>query len=210
MKLVKAIDEARGDSTIIAEDLGTVTASVRKLIDRSGYPGMRILQFAFGSGAENEHLPMNYTKNLCVYPGTHDNDTLAAAVTLMDAKSKKYMLAYLGKDNSDGIVFELIRRLYASVADTVIVQLQDVLELDNKARMNLPSTLGGNWKWRLKGDELSASLSKKLRKLSEIYGRISPKEKPEKEITPAPASKTAGIISAPEAKITLTEDSDEQ
>ncbi len=210
MKLIKAIDEARGECTIIAEDLGAVTDSVRKLIERSGYPGMKILQFAFGSDTDNEHLPMNYTRNLCVYPGTHDNDTLATAISNMDIKTKKYLLSYLGKDNADGLVFELIRLLYASVANTAIVQLQDILELDNSSRMNIPSTLGGNWEWRIKGNELTSELSRKLRKLSEIYGRAIPKEKPAvKKALTADISSSTDVTENVSENIN-SEDSDEQ
>lgn len=171
MKLIKAIDEARGDSGIIAEDLGVVTDAVKELMKRSGYPGMKILQHAWDGNPENEHLPINYEHNYCVYLGTHDNDTMAAAIDAMDNKKKKYLMDYIGKDNLDDAVWDLIRVAYSSVADTVLVQMQDILGLDNTARMNLPSTVGCNWRWRVTKAQLTVKISKKLKKLSQTYGR---------------------------------------
>ena len=171
MNLIKAIDEARGDSEIIAEDLGVVTDAVRKLIKSSGYPGMKIVQHAFDGNPENEHLPINYTKNFCVYLGTHDNDTMVAVIDAMDDKKQQYLMDYMGKENLDNAIWDLIRLAFSSVAKTVLVQMQDILELDNDARMNLPSTIGCNWKWRVTEEQLTTEISEKLKKLSDTYGR---------------------------------------
>ncbi len=169
--LIKAIDEARGDSQIIAEDLGVVVEPVRKLIKRSGYPGMKILQHAFDGNPENEHLPINYEKNFCVYLGTHDNDTMAAAIEQMSDEKKQNMLKYIGKDNYDNIIWDLIRLAYSSVAKMVVIQMQDILGLDNDSRMNIPSTVGCNWKWRVDKSLLTSETAGKLKLLSKVYGR---------------------------------------
>lgn len=170
-KLVKAINESIGESQIIAEDLGIVTDEVREIMKKAGYPGMKILQHAFNSTPENENLPINYDRNCLVYLGTHDNDTIVSAIKAMDDNSKKTMLRYLGKNSMRNIVWELIKLEYASVAKIAVVQMQDILELDNRARMNLPSTIGNNWIWRVTKKQLSDEVAKKLAKLSEIYGR---------------------------------------
>lgn len=169
--LIKAIDEARGDSQIIAEDLGFVVEPVRKLIKRSGYPGMKILQHAFDGNPKNEHLPINYEKNFCVYLGTHDNDTMASAIEQMSDEKKENMLNYIGKDNYDDIIWDLIRLAYSSVAKMVVIQMQDILGLDNDARMNIPSTIGCNWKWRVDKSSLTSQTAEKLKLLSKVYGR---------------------------------------
>jgi len=169
--LIKAIDEARGESQIIAEDLGVVVEPVRKLIKRSGYPGMKILQHAFDGNPENEHLPINYEKNFCVYLGTHDNDTMAAVIEQMSDEKKQNMLNYIGKDNCDDIIWDLIRLAYSSVAKMVVIQMQDILGLDNDSRMNIPSTVGCNWKWRVDKSVLTSETAGKLKLLSKVYGR---------------------------------------
>lgn len=169
--LVKAIDEARGESEIIAEDLGIVIEPVRKLIKRSGYPGMRILQYAFDGNPDNDYLPDNYVENTCVYLGTHDNDTMLSVIEQMTEEQKKCMLKYLEKDNLDNAVWDLIELAYSSVAKMVIIQMQDILELDNSARMNVPSTVGTNWKWRVEKSALTSEIAKKVKSLSEKYDR---------------------------------------
>lgn len=170
-KLTSAINEALGDSSLIAEDLGVVIPEVTALMKLEQYPGMKILQHAFGGGTDNEHLPINYDRNCCVYLGTHDNDTIVAAIEKMSDKAKKFMLKYLGKDNMDNIVWDLIRLEYSSVAKLAVVQMQDILELDNRARMNMPSTIGGNWEWRVTKSQLTDKVASKLAALSETYGR---------------------------------------
>ena len=171
-KLIKAIDEVKGDSEIIAEDLGVVVKAVTALIKRSGYPGMKILQHAFDGKPTNEHLPINYDKNYCVYLGTHDNDTVVSAIEQMSEEKKKCLMNYIGKDNLDDAVWDMVRLAYASVANKVIIQMQDYLELDNSARMNIPSTVGCNWKWRVRKNQMTSKLAQKLNLLSKTYGRL--------------------------------------
>lgn len=171
LKLIKAIDEAKGESEIIAEDLGVVVEEVIELIKSSGYPGMKILQFAFDGNPTNEHLPINYEKNYCVYLGTHDNDTIASAIKLMPETSKKQLMNYIGKDNLNDAVWDLIRIAYASLANLAVIQMQDILELDDSARMNTPSTVGCNWKWRVSKSQMTDKLAEKLKLLVQTYGR---------------------------------------
>lgn len=170
-KLIKAINEVTGSNQIIAEDLGLVTDEVRDIMKKSGYPGMKILQHAFDGTPTNEHLPINYDRNCCVYLGTHDNDTIVSAIKNMDDKRKKVMLSYLGKRNMKNIVWDLIKLEYASSAKLAVVQMQDILGLDNRARMNIPSTIGNNWVWRVTKKQLSEKNAVRLAQLSQIYGR---------------------------------------
>ena len=180
-ELFTAIKQSLGDLPIIAEDLGVITPDVEALRDDFGLPGMRILQFAFGSDPQNTDLPHNYIRNCVVYTGTHDNDTIvgwfqsvAGAGSTRNAeqieRERKFCLDYL---NSDGttIHWDFIRALLASVADTAIIPLQDVLGLGTQARMNLPNSMSGNWAWRFTADLLTNEHSERLRKLTEVYGR---------------------------------------
>ena len=178
-KLIKAIDEAIGDAKVIAEDLGVVVPGVRQLLKQSGYPGMKILEFAFDGKRDNEYLPHNYERNCVVYSGTHDNETLLGYFDSLPEEGYEYLLDYTGLCISDGICSEfkeklanaVIRLAYQSVADTVILQMQDILKKDNDARMNLPSTIGQNWRWRLKRGEFGEKEIKFLGKMADIYDR---------------------------------------
>lgn len=183
-KLTKAIDSAKGEAEIIAEDLGVVIPEVQQLIEKTGYPGMKILEFAFDQNPDNEHLPQNYTKNFVVYGGTHDNDTLKSYYKSIDKRSKQYAYNYVGAHTEDELLDNVLRLAYGSVANTVIWQMQDVLKLDGDARMNLPSTIGTNWKWRMKKGEFTNDMVKKLAMLSKLYGR-------KRDIPVRNASKTA-------------------
>ena len=169
--LLAAINEAKGTKQIIAEDLGVLTKNVVALRKRAGYPGMKVLQFAFDSGAKNECLPMHYEKNTVVYGGTHDNETLAGYFAREKRKNLRFAREYLGVNQNKQLVGAVIRAGLASCADTVIYQLQDLLELGAEARINTPSTLGGNWEWRLLPEQLTGDLSKKLLQLTTIYDR---------------------------------------
>lgn len=182
-KLIKAIDEAIdeaiGDAKVIAEDLGVVVPGVRQLLKQSGYPGMKILEFAFDGKTDNEYLPHNYERNCVVYSGTHDNETLLGYFDSLPEEGYEYLLDYTGLCISDKICSEfkeklanaVIRLAYQSVADTVILQMQDILKKDNDARMNLPSTIGQNWRWRLKRGEFGEKEIKFLGKMADIYDR---------------------------------------
>lgn len=170
-----------GDLPILAEDLGVITPDVEELRDGFGFPGMRILQFAWGGDTKNTDLPHNYIKNCCVYTGTHDNDTtvgwfnsVAGKGSGRDAKQiekeKKFCLDYLNTNGKE-IHWDFIRTVMASVADTAIVPMQDVLGLGGEARMNLPASTDGNWQWRCTADDFSKEISKRLAGLTELYGR---------------------------------------
>jgi len=188
-KLFTAIRKALGELPIIAEDLGVITPDVEKLRDDFGFPGMRILQFAFSSDTKSIDLPHNYHRNVVVYTGTHDNDTTVGwfnsvagegstrTQTQINAE-RKFCVKYLKTDGQE-IHWEFIRAVFASVANTAIVPLQDVLGLGTEARMNLPNSTSGNWLWRFKASSLNDSLAERLRDLSNLYGRIPDGEESE-------------------------------
>jgi 4-alpha-glucanotransferase len=176
--LFLAVENALGKLPLVAEDLGVITPEVEKLRDRFEFPGMRILQFAFASDAHDPFLPHNYIRNCVVYTGTHDNDTTIGWFQTAPEKEREAMLAYFGTDGDD-ISWAFMRWLFASVADTAIVPLQEVLGLGPEARMNYPSRLGGNWSWRFLPGALTPEIRKRLRSLTEIYGRCKPE--PEKD-----------------------------
>lgn len=160
-----------GDRAVIAEDLGFLTESVIRLVKRSGFPGMKVLQFAFDSREESNYLPHTYSNNCVVYTGTHDNETTAGWYQNLNQEDRAYADAYLNLHKEDKPEMEFIRAALASVADTAIIPIQDYLGLGNDARMNMPSTLGGNWMWRLKKGQIQPDLAKKMKDLSALYGR---------------------------------------
>jgi len=163
-----------GGLPIIAEDLGVITPPVEALRDQFGLPGMKILQFAFGDDPHNPHCPFNYGHNAVVYTGTHDNDTSLGwrDDPKVPVAQKQRLQDYLGKSTLDDIHWDLIRLALQSVADTAILPLQDLLGLDNQARMNRPGTAQGNWSWRYQSQQLTPQLAQKLRSLTYLYGRI--------------------------------------
>ncbi len=169
--LFRALREALGDMDVIAEDLGFLTKEVIALVKKTGYPGMKILQFAFGDDADNAYLPHNYTQNSIVYTGTHDNETILGWYKGTDAGTRRSVKRYLNIRGNREIPWHFIRAAFASVADTAVIPMQDYLELDNAARINTPSTLGGNWEWRMLPDAATPELAKRIRELVEIYGR---------------------------------------
>lgn len=170
---IAVFDAARrtlGELPLIVEDLGVITPEVVTLRENLGYPGMKVLQFAFDSGPSNPFLPHNFEANVVVYTGTHDNDTtLGWFRTLSDAE-RAYALRYLGADGRN-ISWELIRLALASVADTAIVPVQDVLGLGAEARMNFPGRAEGNWQWRLAPGQLTDAHAERLAELARTYGR---------------------------------------
>ena len=171
-KLTDVIAQATRGTDIIAEDLGVVGPSVRRLIARTGWPGMKILQFAFDNGASNEYLPHNYeTTNCLVYGGTHDNETLMGYFGSKKKKELKYLMNYLNISKKKQIPEAMIRAAYSSVASTAIFQMQDILGLDNSARMNLPSTVGTNWRWRMLPGQFTEEHVKMLKKYCKLYRR---------------------------------------
>ena len=170
-KLTDAIDSAIGDTKIIAEDLGVVSPAVRELLAKTGYPGMNIIEFAFDGSPDNSHLPHNYKPNSLVYGGTHDNETVAGFFNAKKASELKYAYEYLGVDNKNDIPAAVLRAAYASVSAIAIFQIQDILEIGNESRMNTPSTVGDNWKWRLTKGALTKKKAKELKRLAEFYAR---------------------------------------
>jgi len=159
-----------GELPVVAEDLGVITPEVEQLRDMFSFPGMKILQFAFDSGPGNPYLPHNHVRNSVVYTGTHDNDTTAGWFGSLSRDARKKVLSYLSSNGKD-FVWDLIRVALASVADTAIIPLQDVLELPGSCRMNLPGSASGNWSWRFRPADLSVRLAGRLADLSGLYGR---------------------------------------
>lgn len=176
-ELIQAINAAKGSCRIVAEDLGSLTPQVRELLIRTGYPGMKVLEFAFDSGPDNEHLPCHYPKNIVAYCGTHDNDTLAGFFASKKPKELAFAMEYLCAKKRRELPARTVRALFASSADTVMLQMQDLLKLGSEARINTPSTLGNNWQWRMTPGMLTPKLAKKLRKLTRTYGRERKEEK---------------------------------
>lgn len=162
--------EVRGVG-IIAEDLGFLTPEVEKLLKQSGFPGMKILEFAFDHKGDSNYLPHNYEKNCVVYTGTHDNETLAGWLDGISRKDRKFIKDYLNISRKEGFCFGIIRGAWASCADLAVAQMQDFLELDNSARINEPSTLGKNWQWRLEKGVLTDGLADKINSLTKLYRR---------------------------------------
>ena len=174
--LFNAIKYCLGNVNIIAEDLGYITDSVRQLVNDSGFPNMKVLEFAFDSrdsSGPRDYLPYNYDKNCVVYTGTHDNETLKGWLDSIKSEEIEMIQKYIGRkvEDKSELVDEVIRMAQASTANTCIIPMQDYLHLDNKARMNTPSTLGGNWCWRAKSTQITKKLSNTIKELTVIYGR---------------------------------------
>ncbi len=177
-ELFDAIFKNVPQATIIAEDLGVMTDDVIQLRDKYNLPGMKILQFAFDAGSDNAFLPHNYNKNCVVYTGTHDNDTSKGWFANADADEKAYCKQYT-RASAEDISLSLIKTAFSSVANTVIVPMQDVLELDSKYRMNTPGVLGGNWEWRMLPNAFNEKHKNFLLNITKIYGRDLEPEKKE-------------------------------
>lgn len=169
--LFDTVKKKLGKKPIIAEDLGLLTPSVIKLVKKCGYPGMKILEFAFDSDEDNDYLPHNYEKNCIVYTGTHDNDTATGWFKSLKKKDKVTAKKYLGFKSDKDACWQLIRAAHASVSDTAIIPMQDYLGLSTEARINVPSTLGNNWDWRMKENAYTKELAEKIKELTKIYGR---------------------------------------
>lgn len=170
-ELLYLIQSKFGTKNIIAEDLGIITSEVEALRDKFDLPGMKILQFAFSKGFESSYLPHNHIKNCVIYTGTHDNDTTLGwhNSNLRNHEDKLFTQEYLNSNNQD-LTSDLLRAAFSSVADTVIIPMQDWLNLDTSARMNIPGTAEGNWEWRLNNCDY-ITLSKNIAKLTELYFR---------------------------------------
>jgi 4-alpha-glucanotransferase len=163
--LLKAINEEIGDSKIIAEDLGVATEEVKKILKKSGYPGMHVLMFAFDGKNDNPNLPANIKKNSIIYGGTHDNDTLRGYVSNCDEDVSSCINKHFKVQDKAELVIKIMEAGFSSRANVAIFQMQDYLILGNEAKTNTPSTLGENWKWRLKKDQTSAELAEIIRRM---------------------------------------------
>lgn len=173
MELFDALQKALGRMDVIAEDLGFLTPSVLKLVRKTGYPGMKVLQFAFDPAGDSTYLPHNYPKNSVVYTGTHDNDTSIGCYKSLSRAEKQFAKAYLGLQGTKNINWAFIRTALASMSDTAVIMMQDYLGLSSEARINTPSTLGDNWKWRMLPGQADEQLAEKIRKTCFVYARCS-------------------------------------
>ena len=164
-----------GKLPIIAEDLGFLTPSVLQMLSESGFPGMKVLEFAFDPREESNYLPYNYDKNCVVYVGTHDNNTIKGWAKEMDKETMTFCRKFLDlseKASDSQLIWKFIKTAFACVGDTVIIQMQDYLELGEEARMNVPSTGSGNWQWRAKSEKVfTKKLAEKIADITATYGR---------------------------------------
>lgn len=174
LELFRAVRKALGKQQIIAEDLGYITDSVRRLVKTTGFPNMKVLQFAFDARepGTGDYLPHNYPTNCVVYTGTHDNETMRGWYNHVSRKERAYARDYAGVSSEKTAAWSFIRAAFGSVADTCIIPMQDYLNLGDEARINEPSTLGGNWEWRMLPDACDARLAARIRRLAQIYGRL--------------------------------------
>lgn len=178
MALFARVEEALGRREVIAEDLGYVTDSVRELVRSSGFPGMKVLEFAFDSrdsGCANDYLPHNYGENCVAYTGTHDNETIRGWFDSISTEEQEMAREYLcdSRTPKKELNWAFISLIMRSSARICIIPMQDYLGYGNECRMNKPSTVGINWKWRLTGEELTEELKKKLYDMARRYGRLA-------------------------------------
>ena len=170
-ELFKAVEASLGKLRIIAEDLGYIDEGVLNLLAETGFPGMKVLQFAFDSREGSDYLPHNYPKNCVVYIGTHDNDTLEGWFENADPKDIEFACEYMRINQSESRCRAVIKTALASVGETVILTMQDLLELGSEAKMNTPSTAENNWQWRALKSDFTKELADELNHLSKLYGR---------------------------------------
>lgn len=161
-----------GKMDIIAEDLGFMTSQVKEMLDSSGFPGMKVLQFAFDANADSEHLPHNCIGNCVVYTGTHDNDTVVGWQSKLKKEDLNFLKKYLRAENENKLNWAMIHFAFATSSDTVIIPMQDYLGLGSEARINSPSTLGNNWRWQIDGSCINDWLAKIIREVTETYRRL--------------------------------------
>ena len=178
MELFDTLREKLGEKLVIAEDLGFMTEGVRKLVKDSGYPNMKVIQFAFNPadiGGASEYLPHNYPNNCVVYTGTHDNETIAGWFAGLDKENKEFVRTYLDDHAvaNKWMYKKLCGLAMMSAADTCIIPIQDWLGLDNSARMNTPGTVDINWSWRLKQGLLTDVLAEDVLAVTMRYGRAN-------------------------------------
>ena len=168
--LFDSIRKKLGSLPIIAEDLGLITPDVHTLRNDLGFPGMKVLQFAFDSDTGNDYLPHRYDKNCVVYTGTHDNDTTAGWFEKLDDKRRDFVKSYAPSGDKTASS-DLLRLAWSSTAKIAVAPLQDILGLGSSARMNTPGTASGNWQWRFERKMLTDKASERLRSITELYQR---------------------------------------
>ena len=174
MAFVDAVKESLPQLQMIAEDLGYLTREVLELRDGSGFPGMKVLQFAFDSREPSEYLPHTYIPNSVCYTGTHDNVTTRQWFETSDAETVAHAKEYMRLNKAEGYVWGMIRTAYASVSELCIIPLQDFLNLGAEARMNFPGTMSDkNWTWRVKEGKINSRLARRIYQLTKLYGRLA-------------------------------------
>ena len=184
--LWKAAKEKFGEMNVIAEDLGNITPAVIRLLKKTGFPGMKVMQFAFDSGAENPYLPHNFETDNCIcYTGTHDNHTLRGWVKANSKQTNKYAMAYLNVKKKKELPEAVLKAVWASRAKIAVAQMQDLLDAPPSDRINTPSTLGGNWVYRTDSADYTQKLAKKIRKMNAVYGRLNPETVTDEESEPS-------------------------
>ena len=191
MDLFRALEKNLGKLDVIAEDLGLLTDSVIEMVEESGFPGMKVLQFAFDENEDSPYLTHRYERNCIVYTGTHDNETTKGWFRNLSQHDRNFARAYIGCEgkHETAAVWSMIRAAMSSVADRCVIPVQDYLCLGNEARINEPSTLGDNWKWRMKKGQLNETIIQKIYKMTKLYGRLVKEETEEKEKTEADREK---------------------
>lgn len=178
----RKVEEKLGRRAIIAEDLGFLTPSVRQLLRDTGYPGMKVLQFAFDSREKgSDYLPHCYPTHCVVYTGTHDNDTIQGWMATAPRTAAAYAREYLRLTRGEGYHWGMMRAAWASPAELAVMQMQDLLGLDSRARMNTPSTLGDNWKWRCPAGCFTVKLARRLHREMKVYQRLPEQDRSEDE-----------------------------
>lgn len=175
MKLVSVLKNWFPEVSFIAEDLGFLTPEVHQLLQDSGFPGMKVLEFAFDSREPSNYLPHTYPSHCVCYIGTHDNETVMAWKEAAAEEDIAMAVKYLGLHDEEGFHWGVIRGGMSSVAELFVTQMQDFLGLGAEARMNTPSTLGTNWKWRLAEGQITEELTSKIAEMTRLYGRSSKK-----------------------------------
>ncbi len=172
MALIHAIKKELPELQIIAEDLGFLTQQVLQLRDDSGFPGMKVLEFAFDSEEPSQYLPHNYIKNTVCYTGTHDNMTMGQWFETADPAAVAYAKEYMRLNEEEGYIWGAIRTAFSSVSDLCIIPMQDYLELGSEGRMNFPGTTGDNWTWRAKSGVFTDELAGRIFRLTKVYDRL--------------------------------------
>ncbi|MEE0946075.1 MAG: 4-alpha-glucanotransferase [Acutalibacteraceae bacterium] len=162
-----------GELPIIAEDLGFMTEEVKRMLDASGFPGMKVLEFAFDDDSDSEYLPHNFGKNCVVYTGTHDNDTVVGWADVLSDRDLKFANNYMRVTGEDPINWAMIKTAYSTSADTVIIPIQDFCGMGSEARINIPSTVGDNWTWRIDSGCINDWLAQIIKDVATVYRRVN-------------------------------------